>query len=148
MTFMPDDLSRGMVSGDGASTKSTCPASKAAARVVASGIGSSTSRSCLGTRCGFQYSAFLVSSSRSRGMTRVVHGMEPRCLVVDQALDVPHHEIGGQRAAVVELHALAQLDEPLLVVGGIDQPFGGEPRRERRLAIRAREIPVDERVIE
>ena len=54
MTFMPDDLRRGMVSGDGASTKSTWPDISAAARVVASGIGISTSRSCLGTRFAFQ----------------------------------------------------------------------------------------------
>ena len=39
-----------MVSGDGASMKSTWPDSSAAARVDASGIGSSTSRSCLGIR--------------------------------------------------------------------------------------------------
>ena len=38
---------------DGASTKSTCPAISATARVVASGIGISTSRSCFGTRAGF-----------------------------------------------------------------------------------------------
>ena len=39
-----------MVSGDGASTKSTWPDSSAAARVEASGIGSSTTRSCLGAQ--------------------------------------------------------------------------------------------------
>ena len=50
MMFMPADLSRGIVSGDGASTKSICPTISAAARVVASGIGISTIRSCLGTR--------------------------------------------------------------------------------------------------
>ena len=39
MTFMPEDFRRGIVSGDGASMKSTWPARSAAARVVASGIG-------------------------------------------------------------------------------------------------------------
>lgn len=50
MICMPALFSFGMESGEGASTKSTCPESRAAARVVASGIGSSTMRSCLGTR--------------------------------------------------------------------------------------------------
>ena len=69
MIVMPADLSRGIVSGDGASMKSTWPDSSAAARVDASGIGSSTSRSCFGMRFLSQYSAFFTSSSRSCGTT-------------------------------------------------------------------------------
>src|SRR6516164_3331604 len=57
-------------------------------------------------------------------------------------------QIGGQLATVVELHALAQLDDPALVVGGIDRPFGGETWRQRRLPVGAGQVPVDQRVIE
>ncbi len=66
--FMPADLSRGMLSGGGASTKFTCPDNNAATRVDASGIGIRIMRSCLGTRLVSQCALFGTSSNRSRGI--------------------------------------------------------------------------------
>ena len=194
MTFMPDDFRRGMVSGDGASTKSTCPASKAAAagrrlrhrdqhepvvlghprrvpvvlvldqlqalarhdpvelvgpgagrrlgilRVVEVGLLDRALRDHVPDaqivrrervrrlredRDGAVVDLLgVVDVDRAHAVARVVDRVEALRLVVDQALDVPHHQVGRQVAAVVELHALAQLDDPSLVVGGIDGPLG------------------------
>jgi hypothetical protein len=78
----------------------------------------------------------------------ILHGVEALRLVVDQALDVPHHQVGIEIAAVVKLHAFAQLEDPSLVVGGVDGPLGGEARRQRRFPVGTRQVPVDQRVVE
>ena len=74
--------------------------------------------------------------------------MEALGLVVDEALNVPNHEIGIEVAAVVKLDALAQLDQPSLVVGGIDRPLGGEAWRQRSFSVGPREVPIDQCIIE
>jgi hypothetical protein len=77
-----------------------------------------------------------------------MHRVELRRLVVGDARDAPQRGIRVPGAAVVELHIAPQLEDPALLVGGIGIPFGGEARCKRSLAVRPRQIPVQEAVVE
>ena len=52
--------------------------------------------------------------------------VELRRLVVQHLVEIPDHRIGVELAAVMEFHALAQREFPLLLVGIIDLPLGGK----------------------
>ena len=73
-------------------------------------------------------------------------GREVRRLLLEDLLDVPDDGIGLQVGAVMELHALAQLEDPLGLVGRIDGPFGGEARDQHARLVGRRQVPVREGV--
>ena len=52
--------------------------------------------------------------------------VELRRLLVTAVAEVPDHVVGGERAAVVPLDALAQSEDPALAVSLVDMPLGGE----------------------
>lgn len=71
-----------------------------------------------------------------------------RRLVVQDLFQIPHRRLGGEIAAVVEFHALAQLERPLGLVGLVDRPRRREAGNEvGGLGGRA-QVPVDETVID
>ncbi len=84
----------------------------------------------------------------ARTVAREMHHVELRCLVIGDAGNAPERGIGIPRAAIVEFHIPAQLEDPALVIFGIDVPLGREPSRRHCLAIRAGEIPIQQAVIE
>ena len=65
-----------------------------------------------------------------------------------EAAEVPHDGVGVEGAAVMELHAVAQGEQPTLVVLGVDVPLGGEAGLDGGGLIGAAEVPVDERVVQ
>ena len=63
-------------------------------------------------------------SARKGELLRV----ELRRVLVADPLEVPHHVVGVEIAAIVPFHALAQREDPSLVVIRIDVPFGRQAR--------------------
>src|SRR5258708_13525591 len=75
-------------------------------------------------------------------------GVKLRHLVVDQALDIPERDVRVPVAAVVEFDALAQLEDPPLVIGGGGAPLCGKAPRQRRPPVGPPQIPIYEPVVD
>src|SRR5437764_14600461 len=75
--------------------------------------------------------------------------VELRRLFVAAIGHVPDDVIGGERTAIVPLHALTQGEDPTLVVGFIDMPLGGKTRSDvGGLLAGPGEIPQNQRIVE
>ena len=68
--------------------------------------------------------------------------LELRAVVLVVAVEVPDHRVRVERRAVVELDALAQVEGPELLVGGILLPALGQRRDDPRELVRALEVPL------
>ena len=75
-------------------------------------------------------------------------GIELRRLVVQDLLEIPDHDGGVEVGAVMELHALAQLEDPALAVALDRRPFGGETRLDVGEHVGLGEVPVHQRVVD
>ena len=74
--------------------------------------------------------------------------VEGRRLVVQGPVDAEDHGIGVEVGAVVELHALAQFEDPFRGIGRILVPFGRQTGHQLRRCGRGRQVPCDQRVVE
>jgi hypothetical protein len=59
-----------------------------------------------------------------------------------------HHRVRVEGAAVVELHVLAQLEDPLFRIGLAHFPRLREAGHQRRQFVALPEVPVDERLVD
>ena len=66
----------------------------------------------------------------ARPALRRLARIELRRVLLQQLVEVPDDGVGRERAAVVEFHAVAQLEHPLGLVGRIDRPGGRQPGHE------------------
>ena len=71
-----------------------------------------------------------------------------RRLGIRHPREVPQHVIGGERAAIVPFHALAQMEDPALLIGGINLPARRQARLDVRRLVGRGQIPQRQRVIE
>ncbi len=75
-------------------------------------------------------------------------GIELRRLVVQDLVEVPDHGIGVERRAVMELHTLAQLEDPALGIAFDRRPFGGEAGLDVGDGVGLGEVPVHQSVVD
>ena len=84
----------------------------------------------------------------ARGGHAHLAGVEVDGVLVEHLGHVPHHRIGVEGRAVMELDARPQLEHPLGLVLVVHGPCGGEGRNQHAGGIGLGQIPLGERVID
>ena len=74
--------------------------------------------------------------------------VELRCLFIEHLVQIPDHRVSREVAAVVELDALAQGEAPLLLVGVVDFPLGGQARHQFARPVGDVHLPGDQRIVD